>query len=419
MQLDNAPIFTKWNHRNQVASIDRPRHWQVLEEPNQNMLVRFQPPDSPKTIFSLGTVPCEMPEDAGSDEALIQQYLKSFLSEASIEQHLGPCRLLCYPSHSVQLPDGGFACAAVHDDLVVIISTHCPSNEQHIYQPIFERMLSSLRIERGNYGRLAALRSQLMKELRRLAPETNCQAVQDHITFGQMHIFVENLLSEIDQQPDRRTELIDHFVQTALQFANNPPQPGHETWDDVKSSLFPMIRPDAILHAAQIAAGPNAADSGQLQQVVATPWLANLVTCYAIDSPQTLRFILHADLERWEVTQSQLHQQAMQNLQQFTNTEIVGVPSPKGGLMVGLPSLGPRTVRSAWILHPQLHQLIRSQFRGRILAGIPNRDTIVLFAANCHDRRMLLQKLRDDFRTSHHSISDRLFEITPDGIVLA
>jgi hypothetical protein len=418
MQLDNAPVFAKWIHRNNIASIDRPRHWQVVEDQTQNLLVSFQPPDSPHINFSLATAPCQVTEAARDDESQLQQDLKALLSEARVDQHLGPCRLLCYPSHSVQLADGSFACAAVHHDQIVMITTHCPPGEQHIYQPIFERMLSSFRIDRRQYGRLAALRSQVISEFRRLAPETDCQPANDHIKFGQMHIFVDNLLSEIDQQPHRQTELIDHFIQTALQFANNPPQLGHETWDDIKTTLFPMVRPDTILHATQEAAGLNAAPPEQLQQIVAAPWLANLVTCYAIDTPKTLRFILHADLQRWGVTPSELHLQAMQNLQQSTNPEIIGAPAPHGGLDVGLPSVGPKTVKSAWILHPQLYQIVRSQFRGRIWAGIPNRDTIVLFAADIHNRNILLQKLHEDFRTSHHSISDRLFEITPDGIIL-
>ena len=234
-----------------------------------------------------------------------------------------------------------------------------------------------------------------------------------------MQIFVENLLSAIDQQPHMSAELIDRFVETTLHFASNSLQLGEENWDSIRSSLFPMVRPDSIIHSALEAAGTEVQVPGSPQQIVATPWLANLVTCYAVDSPQTLRFIVHGDLHRWGITETALHQQAMENLQKSTAPEIVGVPSSDGGLLVGMPSQGPSTVSSAWILHPRLHEFVRSHFRGRIWAGIPNRDTIVLFAADNRDRQALLQKLQDDYLTSHHSISDRLFEITPDGIVLA
>jgi uncharacterized protein YtpQ (UPF0354 family) len=143
------------------------------------------------------------------------------------------------------------------------------------------------------------------------------------------------------------------------------------------------------------------------------------VTCYAIDTPDTLRFILHADLQRWGISQADLHQQAITNLGQASVHEMAGVRTADGSFTLGSPTNTPGTVRSAWILHPNLHQILSQHFRGRIWAGIPNRDTFMLFAASDHKRNQILRPLREDFTAGPHSISDRLFEITPDGIALA
>jgi hypothetical protein len=41
------------------------------------------------------------------------------------------------------------------------------------------------------------------------------------------------------------------------------------------------------------------------------------------------------------------------------------------------------------------------------------------FSANPDMRVGLQQRLTEDYRTSSHSISDRLFEVRSDGVVLA
>ena len=74
---------------------------------------------------------------------------------------------------------------------------------------------------------------------------------------------------------------------------------------------------------------------------------------------------------------------------------------------------------SSRLLHPDLHRLFCGPLGSPFRAGIPDRDTLVVYS----DRRRLRQRterqLRKDHRTSSYPITPRPFLVTPDGIAPA
>jgi hypothetical protein len=71
------------------------------------------------------------------------------------------------------------------------------------------------------------------------------------------------------------------------------------------------------------------------------------------------------------------------------------------------------------LLNPGLYGLFAESLGGPFIAAIPCRDALILFPNDKDLRRAVQQIVRDDYATSDHAITDRLFLVTPDGATLA
>jgi hypothetical protein len=74
---------------------------------------------------------------------------------------------------------------------------------------------------------------------------------------------------------------------------------------------------------------------------------------------------------------------------------------------------------SSRILHPDLHRLFSGPLGSPFRAGIPDRDTLVVYSDRHRLRQRTERQLRKDHRTSSYPITPRPFLVTPDGIAPA
>lgn len=264
------------------------------------------------------------------------------------------------------------------------------------------------------------LLGDVLKELAAAAPQSNPKFAGDHLDVGSLQIRVDNLALLIRRMPDQRSRLIREFVQTTVATLNSTATMAQEPWRLVRKSIFPMVRPEGILQQSvpQDVEQLSAADRVRLQ-MLSTPWLAGLVICYAIDSERTLRFVQHHDLERWGLDPDVVKRQALRNLAKVRGPVFSTMCVEKAQFQVAEVTDNDLPARSCWLLHPDLHQSLQRIFRGPSWVAVPSRDSLLAFSANSAMRAGLQQRLIEDYRSSSHSISDRLFEVRPDGVVLA
>jgi hypothetical protein len=71
------------------------------------------------------------------------------------------------------------------------------------------------------------------------------------------------------------------------------------------------------------------------------------------------------------------------------------------------------------LLHPDLHRLFSGPLGSPFRAGIPDRDTLVLYSDRRRIRKRTERNLRKDYDTSSYAITPRPFLVTRDGIALA
>jgi hypothetical protein len=98
-------------------------------------------------------------------------------------------------------------------------------------------------------------------------------------------------------------------------------------------------------------------------------------------------------------------------------TKLEGARQRDGGRLIIIAT--DDGLSSSRLHHPDLHRMFCGPLGSPFRAGIPDRNTLVVYS----DRRRLRQRterqLRKDYRTSSYAITSRPFLVTPDGIAPA
>ena len=113
-----------------------------------------------------------------------------------------------------------------------------------------------------------------------------------------------------------------------------------------------------------------------------------------------------------------LHQVAIANLCRLAwPTKLEGARQRDGGRVIVIATGD--GLASSRLLHPDLHRLFCGPLGSPFRAGIPDRDTLVVYSDRRRLRQQTERQLRKDHRTSGYPITPRPFLVTPDGIAPA
>jgi uncharacterized protein YtpQ (UPF0354 family) len=301
--------------------------------------------------------------------------------------------------------EGGHYWLIAGGDVVLFASSQLPATERDIWDPTFEKLMATLEITRDEELALRQLTNDVLVLLREQHPEQQFQLDEKGIRGQNRVVFMSNLHREVRAAPERRAQIIQHFVQSLGQSMDL--SLGQETWEDAKARLLPLLKPRSYLES----------DSAN-RHSLASEWLGDVVICYALRSNDIFRFVTTADVGRWQRDVESLHQVALANLCGLGwPTKLEGARQRDGGRVI-LVATGDG-LASSRLLHPDLHRLCSGPLGSPFRAGIPDRDTLVVYS----DRRRMRQKterqVRKDYRTSGYPITPRAFLVTPDGIALA
>ena len=130
------------------------------------------------------------------------------------------------------------------------------------------------------------------------------------------------------------------------------------------------------------------------------------------------RFVTTADADRWQTDPQAVHQVAIDNLCRLSWPERLEGSRERDGSRVIIVATGDG-LASSRILHPDLHRLCSGPLGSPFRAGIPDRDTLVVYSDRRKLRQRIERQLRKDYRTSGYPITPQPFLVTPDGIALA
>jgi uncharacterized protein YtpQ (UPF0354 family) len=218
-------------------------------------------------------------------------------------------------------------------------------------------------------------------------------------------VYLSNLHREVRAAPARRAQIIQHFVQSLGQSMELPL--GQESWEEAQGHLLPLLKPRSYLDS-----------SSANQYSLVSEWIADVVICYALRIRDIFRFVTTADAYRWQMDAQAVHQVAITNLCRLAwPTKLEGALQRDGGRVIVVATSD--GLASSRLLHPDLHRMFCGPLGSPFLAGIPDRDTLVLYSDRRGLKRRTERQLRKDHRTSGYPVTPRPFLVTPDGIAPA
>ncbi len=400
-----APInWKKFVHPGGVYRLEYPSYWDQLQKDGARSC-GFGPHDRDDVGLWISLMPVSV------DSTRMEDELPKLLDQVLPKMEGGNVRRDTTLHHYGVKADvhkegeGGHYWLIAGGDVVIFASSQLPEAERDIWNPTFEYLMATLEITRDEELALRQLTNEVLMLLRELQPEQDFKLDEKGIRGVNRVVFMGNLHREVRAAPDRRDEIIQHFVKSLSQSMDMPL--GEETWQEAQDRLLPLLKPRSYLES----------DSAARHSLV-TEWLADVVVCYALKTGEILRFVTTTDAVRWEMDAQAIHDVAVTNLAKLDwPSKLEGARQRDGGRVIVVTTGD--GLASSRLLHPDLHRLFSGPLGSPFRAGIPDRDTLVVYS----DRRSIRQRtertLRKDYHTSSYPITPRPFLVTPDGIATA
>jgi uncharacterized protein YtpQ (UPF0354 family) len=396
--------WKKFVHPHQVYRLEYPGHWENLIE-KDGASCGFGPHDRNDVGLWISIMPMSVDTDKLVDAlpGLMEQALAKTeaanLRRDSTLQHYG------LVADMTKEGQGGHYWILTGGDVVLFASSQVPVAERDVWNPPFQRVMSSLQITRDEQLIDRKVVNEVMAQLKQQYPDDEFTLEEDKIHGPNQVVYLGNLCREVrGATPARRDKIIKRFVSTLTQPATA--DIGHETWEAAQSCIVPLLKPRNYIDP-----------SGPTQHLLTSEWLVDVVICYAIKSKRMYRFVTGWDVNRWEIDATILHDQAIANLAALSwPRQLMGARSRDSGRVIVVDT--DDGLASSRLLHPDLHKLFSGPLGSPFWAGIPCRERLVVFS----DRRQLKQRigrrLTKDHDTSAYPITPKPFLVTRDGIAL-
>jgi uncharacterized protein YtpQ (UPF0354 family) len=396
--------WKKFLHPAGVYRLEYPAHWDQVQQ-DEARSCGFGPHERDDVGLWISLMPMSVDTDKLADE------LPKILNQAIPHMEGGDVRPDPTLRHYGVKADvhkqgeGGHYWLVAGGDVVLFASSQVPIAERDVWNPPFERVMASLEITRDEELFLRQLTTEVLVLLREQHPDEDFRVDEKGIRGRNRVVFLSNLYREVRESPARRTQIIQHFVKGLGQSIDLPL--GEETWEEAQTRVLPILKPRDYL------------DSGSANRaLLSSEWLADVVICYALRTKDIFRFVTNWDVDRWQTDAQALHELAVANLCKLSwPTKLEGARQRDGGRVIVIaPSDG---LASSRLLHPDLHRLFSGPLGSPFRAGIPDRDTLVVYSDRHLIRQQTERQLRKDHRKSGYPITPRPFLVTPDGIAPA
>ncbi|XZE22412.1 DUF1444 family protein [Pirellulaceae bacterium SH449] len=414
---DAAPIYITYRHPDNLFAIDYPAHWKI--EKTDDGSVEFSATETDDWAgIMLFRIPMPIEAEQIEKTGRFKQIAAAMFAKVN-SNNVRSDPTIIYNNYTADRPEenqAGQRWFVLAADLMLGISTSCSVEKKEVYIPLFERMLSSLRINRDDELLASRILTRVLRAITAALPDAKVQNDGLTIKTDKFEVSIENLMAQVKRNPIRLDEIVDQFIRGTLGLSRHQETLGQESWDEVRGRIQPMLKSDKYIQEANERTTRKGQDSDSSSFLVSLPWLADLRICFALDDKATFRFINSYDIQRWNVSLETIAQVALENLEALPEPKLLVMKIDENEPAVGglQPSAG---AVSSYLLHPKLHKIVSSQMEGEIAAAVPSRDALILFEYR-GQRAALLKAVSHDFSTTNHPVSDRLFRVTPDGIAL-
>jgi uncharacterized protein YtpQ (UPF0354 family) len=221
-----------------------------------------------------------------------------------------------------------------------------------------------------------------------------------------MRVGLENFYASYLKSPVHLDSVVATLVKTLQGFK---PERSTQSCEELRDRIFPMLKTIDLLVDVR---------ERQLPMLIYRPFLANLIIAYVIDETDSVTYLNEEHLEHWQLTEHDLHDQALENLRQRTLEQTSYTTAGDGAQQLFIYSTQDGYDATRLLLTDVLEQW-RKQLPGRMVIGIPNRDFLI--ALSDSDRTILTNvahQIQVDAIQRAYGLTDQLFTLVGDEVRL-
>ena len=366
----NTPLLAPVNPRQALA---RFKQWLGRYK---NMRIT----ESPKLVLGMHHVTCtaQCADCKGMVSALAQKFMKK------------------------QAATGTRFWAVFHGQDVIFASCRGSYEAVNFLKPVEDGIIAAVRV--GVRDTLKSPFIQAVVDLAKdITPATPVAPVDDEtISVGGMRIRVSPLHHTFMEQPEHLAENVKRFFdELMVQDSEQDSPQTDDAWSLVRSDLFPVLLPRTL--AAKLPAS-----------IMLEEWVNDLIIGYQVKSRTTL--VSMEDCRLWGIDQETLHEHAMGNILRDTRELNMTGGRCDNYTLFSFPIDHP--LNAARMMLPLVQKHLRPHLGKNFYMAAPDRD--VLLAFSCDDEETLKwfrHQVEVRYTKSPNPLSDKLFLITPDGVV--
>ncbi|MFV0368115.1 MAG: DUF1444 family protein [Hyphomicrobiaceae bacterium] len=257
---------------------------------------------------------------------------------------------------------------------------------------------------------MSAFRTEVIQMLKNVEPGVGIERLPEPLMLkvGGNEVSLSNIYQKYRELPgDERKRFLESTVPLLLPAEFKKPASTPEDFNAAKSRLRIQIAPvEYVAHVAE-----------KMKKELPHRKLSRLViSAYAVDSPNMLRYVTSSDLDAWKVSEDDLRQQAIANLD-AASTNIELKPSqPANGAGAYLAIGRGDGYMAARILCPQFMQRVQKALGTKVMIGIPNRDFLVMWSPDFAKRRQFAAQVAADFKAKPHPLTPELLVFDEKGL---
>ncbi len=241
---------------------------------------------------------------------------------------------------------------------------------------------------------------------RRKFPLVNSEPGDDfQLRLGQSQINLFNFYRSYVQSPEKFEQLMLPVLTTVVQVQEWGEDQAEPPLERVRDRIMPMLYPEPVWRE-------------QFPSFVGNPWVGGLMILYVVDEAQAYWYIRDTLPDAWGISEEQLHEIALANLDEYFERKPMQLAVTGGGehpLMV-MPAQ-PDSYNAVRVLSESFRRRVREVVGGAFAVGIPNRDFFIVVGLESEE---LLQQIREKVRGNHvemdHPLTEGLLLVTPDGV---
>lgn len=188
-----------------------------------------------------------------------------------------------------------------------------------------------------------------------------------------------------------------NFIQSLL---GAVPDRSEQEFTALAERVMPMLKPASLLLTVR---------ESNLPMLAYRPFLADLIIAYVIDEGQSVTYMNEEHLDRWRISEQELHELALENLRQRTHERVRYTVAGEGERSLFIFNSGDGYDATRILLSDVLASWAR-QIPETLVIGIPNRDFLIAFSdADDEILRSIAHQIQADSARFEHGLTDQLF----------